>query len=150
MPDNRLHTPVNEQVDAVFVLSVRSFHDRIAHIEAELRRHGIAFEWIFEHDAAELSAELIEATFGPSDMGPPQQSLVLKHIETWKRCVSRGYRRVLVFEDDAILARGFAEVFSAAMRAADLICFICRPSKSFPASAHSQGRTWRLDRLRRS
>jgi hypothetical protein len=35
---------------------------------------------------------LIEATFAPSDMGPPQQSLVLKHIETWKRCVARGYR----------------------------------------------------------
>ena len=114
-----MHAPVNEQVDAVFVLSVRSFHDRIAHIEAELRSHGIAFEWIFEHDAAELSAALIEATFAPSDMGPPQQSLVLKHIETWKRCVSRGYRRVLVFEDDAILADRFSEVFSAAMRDAD-------------------------------
>ena len=119
--DNRLHAPVNEQVDAVFVLSVRSFHDRIAHIEAELRSHGIAFEWIFEHDAAELSAELIEATFAPSDMGPPQQSLVLKHIETWKRCVSRGYRRVLVFEDDAILAAIFPQVFGAAMRDADRI-----------------------------
>ncbi len=116
-----MHAPVNEQVDAVFVLSVRSFHDRIAHIEAELRKHGIAFEWIFEHDAAELSSQLVEATFAPSDMGPPQQSLVLKHIETWRRCIARGYRRVLVFEDDAILAPDFTQVFSAAMRAADRI-----------------------------
>ncbi|MGZ9060103.1 MAG: glycosyltransferase family 25 protein, partial [Burkholderiaceae bacterium] len=121
LSDDRLHAPVNAQVDAVFVLSVRSFHDRIAHIEAELRRHGIAFEWIFEHDAAELTPGLIEATFAPSDMGPPQQSLVLKHIETWKRCVARGYRRILVFEDDAILASDFTQVFSAAMRAADAI-----------------------------
>ena len=44
--------PVNELVDAVFVLSVRSFHGRIAHIEAELGRHGIAFEWNFDYDAA--------------------------------------------------------------------------------------------------
>ena len=116
-----MHTPVNEQVDAVFVLSVRSFHDRIAHIEAELRNHSIAFEWIFEHDAAELDPELVAATFATSDMGPPQHSLVLKHIETWKRCVERGYRRVLVFEDDAMLARNFSQVFSAAMRDADLI-----------------------------
>ena len=116
-----MDAPVNDQVDAVFVLSVRSFHDRIAHIEAELRNHGIAFEWIFEHDAAELSPELVEATFAPSDMGPQHHSLVLKHIETWKRCVVRGYRRVLVFEDDAILAPNFSEVFSAAMRRADLI-----------------------------
>ena len=121
LSDDRLPTSVNEQVDAVFVLSVRSFHDRIAHIEAELRTHGIAFEWIFEHDASELSSELVEATFAPSDMGPPQQSLVLKHIETWKRCIARGYRRVLVFEDDAMLAPDFSEVFCAAMRCADLI-----------------------------
>ena len=119
--DDRLHAPVNAQVDAVFVLSVRSFHDRIAHIESELRKHGIAFEWVFEHDAVELSPELIEATFAPSDMGPPQQSLVLKHIETWKCCVARGYRRILVFEDDAMLAPDFVQVFGAAMRAADQI-----------------------------
>lgn len=116
-----MHSPVNEQVDAVFVLSVRSFHDRIAHIKAELGHHGIAFEWIFEHDAAELNPDLIAATFAPSDMGPPQHSLVLKHIETWRRCVERGYRRVLVFEDDAMLAPDFSRVFSAAMRCADLI-----------------------------
>jgi O-antigen ligase/GR25 family glycosyltransferase involved in LPS biosynthesis len=121
LSDDRLHAPVNAQVDAVFVLSVRSFHDRIAHIEAELQRHGIAFEWIFEHDAAELTPDLIEATFAPSDMGPPQQSLVLKHIETWKRCVARGYRRILVFEDDAMLASDFTQVFGAAMQAADVI-----------------------------
>ena len=116
-----MHTPVNEQVDAVFVLSVRSFHDRIAHIEAELRNHGIAFEWIFEHDAAELDPELVAATFAPSDMRPPHHSLVLKHIETWRRCVERGYRRVLVFEDDAMLAPNFSQVFSAAMCSADRI-----------------------------
>ncbi len=114
-----MHAPVNAQVDAVFVLSVRSFHDRIAHIEAELRSHGIAFEWIFEHDAAELDPQLVEATFAASDMGPPQHSLVLKHIETWKRCVARGYRRVLVFEDDAMLAADFSRVFGAAMHEAD-------------------------------
>lgn len=118
---DRLHPSVNAQVDAVFVLSVKSFRDRIAHIERELSDQGIAFEWIFEHDADELTSELIESTFAPSDMGPPQQSLVLKHIETWKRCVARGYRRILVFEDDAMLASNFAQAFAAAMRAADQI-----------------------------
>ena len=119
--DDRLQALVNAQVDAVFVLSVRSFHDRIAHIEAELKSHGIAFEWIFEHDAAELDPQLVAATFAASDMGSPQHSLVLKHIETWKRCVTRGYRRVLVLEDDAMLAANFTQVFAAAMREADRI-----------------------------
>jgi O-antigen ligase len=44
---------------------------------------------------------------------------VLKHVETWKRCVERGYRRVLVFEDDAVLAREFERVFAQAMDEAD-------------------------------
>ena len=116
-----MHPSVNAQVDAVFVLSVKSFRDRIAHIQRELGDRGIAFEWIFEHDAEDLKAELIESTFAASDMGPPQQSLVLKHIETWKRCVARGYRRALVFEDDAMLAPNFVQIFSEAMRAADSI-----------------------------
>jgi O-antigen ligase/GR25 family glycosyltransferase involved in LPS biosynthesis len=110
---------VNRHVDAVFVLSVKTFHDRIRHIEAELGRHGIAFEWIFEHDADELTAEQIDAVFAPSDLKRGHQSLVLKHIETWKRCVARGYRRVLVFEDDAVLARDFERVFVQAMDEAD-------------------------------
>ena len=116
-----MHSSVNAHVDAVFVLSVKSFQARIEHIERELGEHGIAFEWIFEHDAAELAPELIESTFAPSDMGRAQQSLVLKHMETWKRCVARGYRRVLVFEDDAMLASSFTLVFERAMRAADAI-----------------------------
>jgi len=103
------------------VLSVKSFRDRIGHITAELARHGIAFEWIFEHDAGELEPALVDATFAPSDLKPGHQSLVLKHIETWKRCVERGYRRILVFEDDAVLARDFARVFALAMDEADRI-----------------------------
>jgi O-antigen ligase/GR25 family glycosyltransferase involved in LPS biosynthesis len=110
---------VNARVDAVFVLSVKTFHDRIRHIEAELARHGIAFEWIFEHDADELTDAQIEAVFAPSDLKRGHQSLVLKHLETWKRCVAHGYRRVLVFEDDAVLARDFERVFGAAMDEAD-------------------------------
>src|SRR5512134_430906 len=113
--------PVNQLVDAVFVLSVKTFHDRIRHIESELARHGIKFEWIFEHDADEMSDEEIEAVFAPSDLKRGHQSLVLKHIETWKRCVERGYRRVLVFEDDAVLARDFERVFALAMDEADRV-----------------------------
>ncbi len=111
--------PVNQLVDAVFVLSVKTFHDRIRHIESELARHGIQFEWIFEHDADELKQEEIDAVFAPSDLKRGHQSLVLKHIETWKRCVERGYRRVLVLEDDAKLAGDFGEVLAAAMSEAD-------------------------------
>lgn len=110
---------VNRLVDAVYVLSVRSFGDRIAHIEAEMSRHRIGFEFIFDFDANAIPAATLAATFAPSDLKRAHQSLVLKHIETWKRCVHRGLRRALVFEDDAVLANGFADGMAHALAEAD-------------------------------
>lgn len=110
---------VNRLVDAVYVLSVRSFADRIAHIKAQLARHRIGFEFIFEFDANAIPPETIAAVFAPSDMKLAHQSLVLKHIETWRRCVAGGFRHVLVFEDDAVLARGFVAGLAEALAEAD-------------------------------
>lgn len=110
---------VNEVVDAVIVVSVRSFHDRIAHIEAELARFGIAFEWVFDFDPPEITPELLERTFAPSDLRLPHQSAVLKHIAAWRICAERDVRRVLVFEDDVVLAPNFPQVLALAMAEAD-------------------------------
>jgi glycosyl transferase family 25 len=112
---------VNQLVDAVFVLSVRSFDDRIAHMKLEMARHRIEFDFVFEHDANAIPDETIARVFAPSDMKRAHQSLVLKHIETWRLCVARNYRRVLVFEDDALLGRGFADGLALALAAADRI-----------------------------
>jgi glycosyl transferase family 25 len=112
---------VNEVVDAVLVVGVRSFHDRIAHITGELARFGIAFEWIFDFDPDTIAPGLIEKTFAPSDMRLPHQSAVLKHIATWRICVERNYRRVMVFEDDVVLADNFPRVLALAMAEADAL-----------------------------
>lgn len=110
---------VNTLVDAVYVLSVRSFADRIAHVQRELARHQIRFEFVFEHDADVIPDALIERRFAASDMKRGHQSLDLKHIETWERTVARGYSRVLVFEDDVVLAAGFSAQFARAMARAE-------------------------------
>ena len=107
------------RVDGVYVLSVRTFTERIAHIRREMERHGIAFELVLEHDVPELDPALVRATFVPSELLPQHQSLVLKHIAAWRRAKSKAQRRILVFEDDAVLARDFAARFDAAMRAAE-------------------------------
>ena len=112
---------VNGCVDAVFVVSVRSFTDRIAHIRAELARHGIDFEFIFEFDANAIPDDLIAARFAPSDLKRSHQSLVLKHIRTWELMVERDLQRVLVFEDDAVLADDFPRSFAQVMAAADAL-----------------------------
>jgi glycosyl transferase family 25 len=110
---------VNSLVDAVFVLSVRSFTDRIAHVRAEMARHAIDFEFVFEFDANAIPADVLERRFAPSDLKIGHQSLVLKHLRTWELAVERDLRRVLVFEDDAVLARDFQAQFATAMAAAD-------------------------------
>lgn len=110
---------VNDLVDAVLVVTVRSFHDRIEHMRAEMARFGIRVEWIFDHDPDTISQELLERTFAPSDLRLPHQSAVLKHIAAWRICAERNYRRVLIFEDDVVLAPRFPEVFAQAMAEAD-------------------------------
>lgn len=113
--------PVNKLVDAVYVLSVKTFVQRIAHIESEMKKHGIAFSFMFEHDAAELDDALVAVTFGPSDMRKAHQSLVLKNIQVWRDAVAHGYRRILVFEDDAVLVPDFVARFEQALDADDLL-----------------------------
>ncbi|HYA59658.1 MAG TPA: glycosyltransferase family 25 protein [Burkholderiaceae bacterium] len=112
---------VNDLVDAVLVVSVRSFRDRIEHIQREMARFGIDFEWVFDFDPDAITPELLERTFAPSDLRLPHQSAVLKHIATWRICVERKYRRVLVFEDDVVLAPNFPEVLAQAMAEVDLL-----------------------------
>jgi glycosyl transferase family 25 len=110
---------VNQCVDAVYVLTVKTFAERIAHIRRELGRHAIEFSFVLEHDADELQAETVEAMFAPSRMRRAQQSLVLKHLSAWREALARQHRRILVFEDDAVLARDFAPRFDLAMQAAE-------------------------------
>jgi hypothetical protein len=113
----QLPSPVGQWVDAVFVLSVKVFEQRIAHISAELRRHGIPFEFVFEHDPCDMDPARVGATFGPCGLSAGQQSLVLKNIHVWRRASELGLQRVLVFEDDAVLHDDFARRFVEAMQA---------------------------------
>ena len=109
-------------IDAVCVLSVKTFADRIAHVTGELGRFGIPFEFIFDFDAAELDDATIAQRFVAG--GPPmkrQASLTLKHLQAWRLACARGARRVMVFEDDVVLAPEFHARLAAAMRAADAL-----------------------------
>jgi len=109
-------------IDAVFVLSVKTFADRIAHVRAELGRFGIPFEFIFDFDAAELDDDTIFKHFAGG--APPmkkQASLTLKHLEAWRLAAARGARRIMVFEDDVVLLPAFHAHLAAAMRAADAL-----------------------------
>jgi len=109
-------------IDAVFVLSVKTFADRIAHVTRELGRVGIPFELVFDFDAAELDDATIARHFVAG--GAPMKrhaSLTLKHLQAWRLAVDRGARRIMVFEDDVVLTPEFHPRLAAAMRAADAL-----------------------------
>ncbi|HEX4583456.1 MAG TPA: glycosyltransferase family 25 protein [Burkholderiaceae bacterium] len=136
-------SPVNSLVDAVFVVSVRSFTDRIEHMRAQMARFGIRFEWMFDFDPESIDPAMLERTFAPSDLKVTHQSLVLKHAATWRACVERKLSRVLVFEDDVVLAPDFADAFGRAMQQAArlapgyLIYLGCGDNRYVQAAAHS-------------
>jgi glycosyl transferase family 25 len=109
---------VNRAVDAVYVVSVKTFTERIAHMQAELGRHGIAFEFMFDHDATDLDPEMVARTFEGDGLGRGAQSLVLKTIAIWRKALERGQARILILEDDALLDERFAERFCVAINAA--------------------------------
>lgn len=105
-------------IDAVFVLSVRTFEDRIKHVKQQLALHGIDYQFIFEFDIPELNSDILLETFETENvLDKPQQSLVLKHIHAWRLCVENNYKNILVFEDDVILSFDFVSKLNSAVTA---------------------------------
>ncbi|HUI98155.1 MAG TPA: glycosyltransferase family 25 protein [Xanthobacteraceae bacterium] len=108
-------------IDAVFVLSVKTFAGRIAHVKQELARFGIPFAFIFEFDADALDDATIARHFNGGTPMKKQMSLTLKHLHAWRLACARGCRRIMVFEDDVVLFPAFHARLAAAMRAADAL-----------------------------
>ncbi|NTV97646.1 MAG: hypothetical protein HGA70_00565 [Chlorobiaceae bacterium] len=108
-----------QNIDAVFVLTVKTFHERIKHIEKHFAERQIEFEFIFDFDPPELSQDCLQQFIGESKMGIPQKSLVMKHIQAWRLGLERGCGNILVFEDDAILKKDFILKIKHVMSEAD-------------------------------
>jgi glycosyltransferase involved in cell wall biosynthesis len=98
---------VNFLVDKVYVLTVRSFADRIRHIKAQLERQCIPFEFIFDHDIGDISLQEFKQFSDNYSLSLSHQSITLKHIKAWKNCVEHGYSRILILEDDVVLKQHF-------------------------------------------
>mgnify|MGYP003337679598 FL=1 len=107
---------VNSYVDMVYVLSVKSFKDRIQHVKKEMDKHHIQFEFVFDYDIPELTPALLKKYFAPSNLTLAQKSLILKHRHAWQDALRNQYQRVLIFEDDVILTPHFNKNFSALIK----------------------------------
>lgn len=110
---------VNDHVDHVYVVTVKTFEDRIEHIKKEMMKHGISFSFFYEHFTPNLQTD-IELKFN-TDMKTAYKANVLQHIALWEDAVRKGYKRILVFEDDVILDNNFNYHFNELILEANLL-----------------------------
>jgi glycosyl transferase, family 25 len=93
-----------------YVIHAKSLPERRDHIQRELDRAGIPFEWVLDFDADEITPEADAAWFAPgADLTIRQKSCALKHVVAMQRIADRGQDMALIFEDDAQLVPDFAE-----------------------------------------
>ena len=102
---------VNNHVDHVYVMTVRKFEDRIAHIEKEMSCHNIKFTFYYEDFTPNLEKDLKTKITKEFTLPRAYQAYVLQHIAMWREAIKKGYKRILVFEDDVILHKKFTKHF---------------------------------------
>jgi len=102
-------------LDAILIVNAKHFVERRRHVEAQLARFGLRGEFIHEHDADEIDAELDRRFFTGGELNRGQKSCALKHVEALQRIAGHGWQRCLVLEDDVVLADGFIEGVEAAL-----------------------------------
>jgi glycosyl transferase family 25 len=110
---------VNDCVEVVYVLSVKTLQTRIQSICQQLLHHDIQFEFIFDYDADDLRNKDLSNIFAESDLTLKHKSLVMKNIYAWQDAVNKNFQTILVFEDDALLSEDFVSRFDTAMAAAN-------------------------------
>ncbi len=100
----------NGSIQGVYVIHVRHFTDRAAHVKAQLGSAGIPFEFIEPYDPDQIDDQTRKHLILPdAKTSPNALSAALKHMEALRRIVARGQRMALVFEDDVILHKRFTE-----------------------------------------
>lgn len=102
-------------LDAILIVSARTFRERRRHVEDQLARFGLRGEFIDEFDADDITEDLDRRHFAGDEVSRGQKSCALKHVEAMRRIAGRGWQRCLVLEDDVVLADGFVEGVRAAL-----------------------------------
>ncbi|NUA32025.1 glycosyltransferase family 25 protein [Cupriavidus basilensis] len=132
-------------LDGILIINVRSFVERRKHIQAQLSKFGLEGEFVHEFDAADIDKRIDEKYFNGTGLRPTQKSCSLKHIVALERICSRGWRRALILEDDAVLAENFpgglkqALIESARHKCPHVIYLGCGGNQYTPRSQRTPG-----------
>lgn len=105
-------------VDKVFVVHVKGAHERNKHIQQELGRHGLAFEFMLDGDMSDITPQRLDTYFTGDTLKKvsPQSSCTLKHLLIYEEIVKNNLRGCLVLEDDIFLFPSFVPLFNQSMQ----------------------------------
>jgi len=105
-------------VDKVFVLHVKKgYEDRAVHMENQLKKFGIEFEYILDYDIEDLTDEDLDKYYRKDNtLDNPNLSIGMKHINVLNKIVANRYNLTLVFEDDVFLDKSFNEIVENAIK----------------------------------
>jgi glycosyl transferase, family 25 len=92
-----------------FVVHYTPLRERKEHMLRELAREGVDAVFIESFDREALTPDGLSKF----RIVPAEASLLLKHVEAWRRVVDQNLPYALVFEDDAILVEGFQSKLKA-------------------------------------
>lgn len=104
-----------KQLDGVYVINVKAFHERRAFMEMQLLKQDMTAEFILDGDADELTAEIINKYFIGDNLSVNQMSCALKHIMALERIIEKKQQQALILEDDAIFSSDFSKGLHYAM-----------------------------------
>jgi glycosyl transferase, family 25 len=101
----------------VFVIHVRGAKHREEHMNDELGKKGLAFEFMLNGNKEDLDSQILDKYFsGQMHNVNAIASCGLKHLLVYETMVSRNLEHVLIFEDDIILQKNFNQVFSDSIK----------------------------------
>ena len=116
---------VSINVDKVYVVHVSTDKLRQEHIQRELGKFNIPFEFMLKGDKSKISTEIIKEYFIGDEMGglvpTAQQSCTYKHLFIYEKMLADGVNDALIFEDDVYLADNFIEVFNQTIKELKLL-----------------------------
>lgn len=100
---------VNSLVDKVFVINLDKDKERLENINKALTDQGISYERIPGVLGSQVSSNPNLSTLCNWFCTDGIKGCALSHRKAWELMIERGYSRILVFEDDAIIPGNFDE-----------------------------------------
>lgn len=92
----------------IYLVTVSSFHERHAHMQAQANLFGFDYEPLLSFDAVNLTSEDLNRV-SAENLPLASVSTVLKHIEAYRKVVQGNHAHALILEDDVILFDNFIE-----------------------------------------